>query len=75
MRSAVEVFIYKWYIFFIGWLKIVSKGKGSIQVANGRTWIYIPKSVAEDSAFPFEKGDKASIEIRKGELIICPTGA
>lgn len=49
---------------------MVLKGMGSIQSVNGKTWIYIPKSVVEDSAFPFKKGDKAIIEINKDRLII-----
>jgi len=51
--------------------KIVSKGEGSIQVVRGKTWIYVPKSLAEDSAFPFKKGDKVTIEIKEEGLIVC----
>jgi len=49
---------------------MVSKGEGSIQQFEGRTWIYIPKSIAENSSFPFEKGDKVLIEIKNGEVIV-----
>ena len=49
---------------------MVLKGEGSIQSVDGKTWIYIPKALAEDSAFPFEKGDKTIIEIKKDRLII-----
>lgn len=49
---------------------MVSKGEGSIQKFEGRTWIYIPKSIAEDSAFPFIKGEKVRIEVNEGRIII-----
>lgn len=49
---------------------MVLKGEGSIQSFNGKNWVYIPKSVAEDSSFPFKKGDKVTIEIEEGKLII-----
>ena len=49
---------------------MVLKGEGSIQSIDGKTWVYIPKSVAEDSAFPFKKGDKVTIEIEDEKLIV-----
>lgn len=49
---------------------MVLKGEGSIQSVNGKTWIYISKSVVEDSAFPFKKRDKVVIEIKDEKLII-----
>lgn len=59
-------------VYIFSWLfKIVSKGKGSIQEFNGKTWIYVPKSLAQDTAFPFKKGDKITIEIKEEHLIVC----
>ena len=52
---------------------MVLKGEGSIQSIDGKTWVYIPKSVVEDSAFPFKKGDKVTIEIEEGKLVISNT--
>lgn len=49
---------------------MVLKGEGSVQSWGGKTWVYIPKSVAEDSIFPFKKGDKVTIEIEEKELRI-----
>jgi len=49
---------------------MVSKGEGSIQQFDGRTWVYIPKAITENTSFPFEKGDKVLIEIKNGEIIV-----
>lgn len=49
---------------------MVLKGEGSFQSFDGKNWFYIPKSVAEDSSFPFKKGDKVTIEIEEEKLVI-----
>jgi len=54
--------------------KMVLKGEGSVQSVDGKTWIYIPKSLAEDSSFPFKKGDKVTIEIKEKEIVIRMKG-
>jgi len=53
---------------------MVLKGEGSVQSVDGKTWIYIPKSLAEDSSFPFKKGDKVTIEIKEKEIVIRMKG-
>jgi hypothetical protein len=45
-------------------------GKGKIYGTNGKAWIYIPKDVANDSAFPFKVGDPVKIRVEGEKLII-----
>ena len=46
------------------------EGKGSVTGSKGRIWIYVPAGVANDSAFPFKKGDKVNVEIKEGRVIV-----
>lgn len=64
----------------IGDTKLVLKGKGRLINRPTKTggkkydkfFIYIPTDVAKDSSFPFEKGDKITVEIQpdKDRLLI-----
>lgn len=46
-------------------------GKGSIyQHVKGKMYIYIPASVRDDSQFPFKPGEKVSVSIDGGRVIV-----
>lgn len=51
-------------------MNMAKEGTGTVYAINKKTWIYIPLSVSDDSAFPFKKGDKVKIRIEGKKLII-----
>lgn len=52
----------------------LKEGRGRIyrQKVRGavKTWIYVPHSVATDSAFPFKKGEKVKVFIHGKAVIV-----
>lgn len=54
------------------------KGTGKIMNRPTKTggklydkfFIYIPSDVSKDSAFPFEDGEKVSIRLKNGKLVV-----
>lgn len=59
-------------------VKMVLRGKGRVMnrpsKVGGKSYdrymIYIPTTVARDSAFPFTAGEEISIRIEEGRLIV-----
>jgi len=49
---------------------LLLEDKGSVTGSKGRIWIYVPAGVANDSAFPFKKGEKVKVRIEKDKLVI-----
>jgi hypothetical protein len=46
------------------------KAKTKVSVTKGRIYIYCPKTLVEDSQFPFKKGDELAIRIEGRKLVI-----
>ncbi|MHA1267605.1 MAG: AMP-binding protein [Candidatus Helarchaeota archaeon] len=52
----------------IGKLAIKKSGKGYESV-----WLYLPREITKDPAFPFKNNDKVYVEIKDGKLIVSQT--
>lgn len=57
-----------------GWFMSL-EGLGRIyEHAKGKITVYVPADVVKDSAFPFEVGERVTVRIDKGTLVVEPIG-